>query len=125
MAIKIETSKKEIPLEIGEHTLYFVRSNENIIKIENSQNTADKMKEIITKKESLKEAFPDIEGFLKKEFDDLLGDGAYDKICEVSPDSIDRSWVYIQVIYGILGELERTGDIESMKQKAKKYIQKK
>lgn len=125
MAIKIETSKREIPIEIGEHTLYFIRSNENIMRIENSRDTADKVRQVIGKKKSMKDAFPDIEQFLKEELDGMLGEGAYEKICEVSPDSIDRSWVYMQVVYGILGELEKTGDIESMKQKARKYIQKK
>ena len=125
MAIKIQTSKKEIPIELGEHTLHFIRSNENIIKVENSKENADKIRSFIEKKESLEEAFPDIDTFLKQAIDDILGEGSFEKVCDVSPDSIDRSWVYAQIIYGILEELEKTGDIKSVQQKAQKYIQNK
>lgn len=119
MAIKIQTQTTQIPIEIGEVTLHFDMSDENIDKLFRAQETFEKDIAKVDK--------DDIEGLkeiLRKTYDLLLGEGSFDKVYTLSPSVVILTQYFWSIYEGIVEEVEKRAGKTKM-QKVEKYLQKK
>lgn len=119
MTIKIQTKVPHIPIEIGDLTLKFDVTDENIDKLFNGYD------------EMLKN-FKDIEvdniekgrKILKGAIDYILGDGSFEKIYGLSESILITRQYFEEIVDGLSKELtDRYGD--KNREKIEKYLQKK
>lgn len=119
MTIKIQTQDTQIPIEIGDVTLYFDMSDDNIDNLFKTQETFEKEIAQIDNEdiESLKE-------MLRKTYDLILGEGAFDKVYELSPSVVILTRYFWAIFEGIVEEVEKRAG-QSKMQKVEKYLQNK
>lgn len=119
MTIKIQTKVPHIPIEIGDLTLKFDVTDENIDKLFNGYD-------------EMLENFKDIEvdniekgrKILKGAIDYILGDGSFEKIYGLSESILITRQYFEEIVDGLSKELtERYGD--KNREKIEKYLQKK
>ncbi len=127
MAIKIQTEKPTIPVEIGKLKFEFDVSDESIKNFyEKSFETFKEIETIEVDEDEEEEViFEKAKDILKKSFDLMLGEGAFVQIYELSPSIFILTNYYKQLYEGISKELEKMGFTESQVEKAKKYIKNK
>lgn len=127
MAIKIQTEKPTIPVEIGKLRFEFDVSDESIKNFyEKSFETFKEIETIEVDEDEEEEViFEKAKDILKKSFDLMLGEGAFVQIYELSPSIFILTNYYKQLYEGISKELEKMGFNESQVEKAKKYIKNK
>lgn len=127
MAIKIQTEKPTIPVEIGKLKFEFDVSDESIKNFyEKSFETFKEIETIEVDEDEEEEViFEKAKDILKKSFDLMLGEGAFVQIYELSPSIFILTNYYKQLYEGISKELEKMGFSESQVEKAKKYIKNK
>lgn len=123
MAIKIQTKTTKIPVVIGDLEFEFDTSDESIKNFDKSATEVmkelDKIK-VDQEDETSVEAVKDV---LKRGFDLFLGDGAFDKIYEVSPSVVIVMQYFEQVAEGITEELNKMNLIQTSEEKVQKYLQ--
>lgn len=125
MTIKIQTKKPSIPIEIGDLKFEFQASDESILTFREEGLKAQKEFHSITLEEEDEKAVEQAKSILKRAFDLILGDGAFEKIYELSPSVIICMHYFTQITQGIEEELRKRGFAESVQEKAKKYLKKK
>lgn len=124
MAIKIQTKKPEIPVEIGDLKFVFDVSDESIKNFrEKAKNAIEAIEKIEVDEKDENKALDSIKDILRQGFDFMLGDGAFEKIYELSPSVLCCMQYFQQVVDGIEEELRAMGFVESQAEKAKKYLQ--
>jgi len=119
MAIKIQTKKAHIPIEIGDLTLYFDMTDENINRLYNThEEMAKKFDRVDTNSpEKARE-------ILKEVFDYILGEGAFEKVYALSGSIITTTEYFEAIMNGIRDEVQkRTG--QASQEKLQKYLQNK
>lgn len=116
MAIKIQTKTPTIPIEIGDLTLEFDMTDENIDRlIKGQQETQKELKDIKTDDvDSMKEV-------MKKAIDFILGDGAFEKIYNISPSVIIVADYYWSIIEGLQEEITKKAG-NTQQDKVQKYL---
>lgn len=125
MAIKIQTEKPVIPIEIGELKFEFPVDDEAIKKV---RVDAPKLQE---KYANIKPENEEHEEQLQKElmqegFKLFLDDGkAFDKIYKQTPSTIICLKYFIDISEGIAQELKEMGVVETPQEKAQKYVRNK
>lgn len=118
--IKIETQKTGIPIEIGELNFVFELTDENIDRFKKVDTSVSKELDALDEE---KDSYTQ-EGkiVLKKAYDTLLGNGAFEKIYEVTPSVFILMKYLIQLVDGLYTEIEAvTGGVDA---KANKYLNK-
>lgn len=122
MTIKIQTQKTGIPVVIGELEFTFETSDQSVKKFR--QNAIDIQKELneikIDDEENWLETSKDV---LRRGYDLLLGDGAFEKVYEVTPSVMVTMQYFTQVVEGLTNELNALGYNNA--DKVKKYLSKK
>lgn len=119
MAIRIQTEKPVIPIELGNVKLAFEITDENIQRLYSAQDKFEK--EFANNTDN---SFEGAQAALKKSYDFLLGEGAFDKVYKEFPSTIQLTDYFWQIAQGIEGELmNRAGNTN--KQKADRYLQNK
>src|SRR5690606_24378151 len=119
MAIKIQTEKPVIPIEIGELTFEFELTDENIHRLYQSENEfAKKRREV--EGDDLEAA----KAMLKESFDFLLGEGTFEKIYELSPSVIILTKYFYSIVDGLYEEIRKKAESASQS-KVNKYLNKK
>ncbi|WP_017728493.1 hypothetical protein [Halalkalibacterium ligniniphilum] len=125
MAIKIQTEKTVIPVEIGELNFEFNVSDEAIKNLRKNAKIVQEefvnINDAVDEEKSEKAA----KTVLQKGFDLLLGEGAFEKIYAQTPSIIYLMKYFIQLSEGIDKELKTLGIDASQKEKVKKYLNKK
>ncbi|MBK0038328.1 hypothetical protein IAE44_12420 [Enterococcus sp. S52] len=108
--VKIQVKLTQLPIEIGEHTFYVDTSEkgaEAFWKLvsgyaSNSAKITEKIeKETITPERADKQAQKELE----KVINQLLGDGAFEKLYELSPDYTFISEYYMEICSAVGEEL--------------------
>ena len=125
MAIKIQTEKTEIPVEIGNLKFSFDVSDESIKKFRREALEVQKEFHSISVSKNDDEALEQAKGALKRGFDFMLGEGAFEKIYDLSPSVIACMNYFVQLQEGIEQELKERGYPQNKIEKAKKYIRNK
>lgn len=118
MAIKIQTQQTGIPIEIGPLKFTFETSDENI------QRLYDKAKELEAQENEVDAT--DLEALkadIKLGYDVILGEGAFEKVYEISPSVLAcRSYLF-QVVDGIVAEIQKRSSVKE--EKYNQYLNKK
>jgi len=125
MAIKIQTKKPEIPVEIGELKFTFDVSDESIQSFREEALRIQKEFHEIGHDVDDEKALEQAKAVLKKGFDMMLGEGAFEKIYKLSPSVMICAQYFAQIVQGIEVELQNMGFSESQQEIAQKYIRKK
>lgn len=117
MAIKIQTRQTGIPVFIGDLQFNFDTSDESIeALLGNHQKVVDEISNIKEgDDEGAKKA-------LKKGFDLLLGDGAFKKIYNQTPSTIECTRQLFELLQGITQEFSSLNGM-TQQEKAQKYLQ--
>src|SRR5690606_8106682 len=122
MAIRIEEQKPEIPVEIGELKFSFKVTDEAVLEFrKNALEVAEKLSSIELKggeEEALKAA----QDALRHGFDAILGEGAYNKLYEMTPSVVLLMRYFEQLAAGLSDELKALGLSNALDKRAKKYL---
>lgn len=125
MAIKIQTRKAEIPVEIGELKFTFDVSDESIKSFREEALRIQKEFHEIGHDVDDEKALEQAKNVLKHGFDMMLGEGSFEKIYELSPSVMICAQYFAQLVQGIEVELQNMGFSESQQEIANQYIPKK
>lgn len=117
LAIKIQTQTPVIPIEIGDLTINFEYTDENIKRLYDHH---DKMQKEIEKIKS--DDLESAKEILRKSFDFLLGEGTFEKIYAISPSIIIVTDYYFQIVEGLFEEISKKAG-NTAQQKIEKYLQ--
>jgi len=123
MAIRIEEQKPEIPVEIGKLKFTFKVTDEAVL---NFRKESLRLKEELEKIQAAEDDETNVEKvreLLRQGFDAFLGEGAFEKIYEMSPSVMVISRYFTQLVLGISDEIERMGADKALEKRAKKYLQ--
>ena len=123
MAIRIEEQKPEIPVEIGKLKFTFKVTDEAVL---NFRKESLRLKEELEKIQAAEEDETNVEKvreLLRQGFDAFLGEGAFEKIYEMSPSVMVVSRYFTQLVLGISDAIERMGADKALEKRAKKYLQ--
>ena len=114
-----DDEKAHIPIEIGDLTLKFDMTDENIDRLYNTyEKMAEKFKDIETNDvESSKKV-------MKEAFDYILGDGAFDKVYALSGSILVTTEYFEAITNGIRDEVQKRTKQTNQK-KVEKYLQNK
>lgn len=122
MAIKIQTKKTEIPVEIGDLEFAFDTSDESIKKFRKEALKVQEEFHSIGADVDSDTAVEEAKKALKRGFDMMLGEGAFEKVYDLSPSVMTCMQYFIQLAEGIEQELQNMGLSESQAELAKKYL---
>ena len=119
MAIKIEKKQTEIPIEIGDLKFAFDVTDESIQRFRENAIKIQQELEVIDDEE---EDFNKAKDILKKGFDVILGDGAFERVYQMTPSIPYLLNYFIQLVDGLTEEIN---DIGAIQERANKYLRKK
>lgn len=122
MAIKIQTKKSEIPIEIGDEKFAFDVSDESIKNFREEALKVQKEFHSIGADVDDETALEEARKALKRGFNVMLGEGAFEKIYALSPSVMICMQYFVQLAEGIEHELQNMGLSESQAELAKKYL---
>lgn len=126
MAIKIEEKKPEIPIEIGPLHFKFLVTDESVLQFRKKgveiQQELEKVEQI---EDDDKKALEQTKDVLRRGFDLILGDGAFEKLYEMTPSVPCLMDYFVQLGDGIHEELQALGAYKSVQKRAEKYIKRK
>lgn len=122
MAIKIQTKKAGIPVYIGDLEFTFDFSDEEILKLRDEALKVQQAFHSISPEEDDEKALKQGKDALKQGFDFLLGEGAFEKIYELSPSVMICFQYFVQLVEGLEEELQNMGYVPTQQELAKKYL---
>lgn len=125
MAIKIQTQDTFIPVEIGDLTLKFDVSDDSLVTLRKKIDNIQKTSENINTKGDDSEVLESVKDVIRTAYDDVFGEGTYDKVYEISPSVIITTQYFLDIGQGIGKEMDERGLTLSSHEKAKKYLQNK
>lgn len=122
MAIIIQTEKPVIPIHLGDLNFEFSVSDESVKKFRSDAAKIQKELESVNVSDDDEKALEQAKDVLRRGFDLMLGNGAFEKIYDLSPSIVICIKYLAQIGEAIAGELEKMGFTESQQEKAKKYL---
>ena len=122
MAIRIEEQKPEIPVEIGELKFSFKVTDEAVLEFRKNALEVAKKLNNIELKEGEEEALKATQDALRHGFDAILGEGAYNKLYEMTPSVVLLMRYFEQLAAGLSDELKALGLSNAIDKRAKKYL---
>lgn len=123
MAIKIQTEKPVIPIELGDLTFEFNVSDESVKKFR--EDAAKVQKELLNIKaddDDDEKALETTKDVLRRGYDLILGEGSFEKVYDMSPSVVMTIKYLEQIVQGLAEELKAMGFNPSAQEKAKKYL---
>lgn len=127
MAIRIEEKKAEIPVEIGELKFSFKVTDDAVLNFrKNSLAVMEELKGLQIKPDEEDETIMEkVKEVLQKGFDTILGEGAFEKIYDMTPSVFLLMRYFEQLAAGLAEELKNMGALEVLNQRAENYLRKK
>ena len=122
MAIKIQTQKTEIPVEIGELNFNFDVSDDGIKQFRINATNIQKEFHSIGKSVDDEKAIEQAKDVLGRGFEILLGKDSFDEIYNLHPSIMTCMNYFVQLVSGIEQELQNMGLSQSQQDLARKYI---
>lgn len=124
--IRIQTEIPEIPVEFGDLKFSFLLTDKFLNEFrERALALQEEIKGVSVDNISEEEMLSELGRVLKKGFDSILGDGAYDQLYEKWPSVMTLVEYYQQLNIGIETEMNKRGNKMTSSDKAKKYLAKK
>lgn len=121
-AIKIQTQKSYIPIQLGDLELRFDISDESIKHLRKKLIEVKDRIEKTQINEGGGEAIKQLKDALKEGFDTIFGNGTFDNVYEISPSVMIVTEYFKQIFDAIFKELEERGLTSSAQEKAQKYL---
>lgn len=119
--IKIQLETPAIPVEIGKLKFEFNTSDESILAF---RQTAITFRDELENADATEgDEFEKAKEILRKGFDLMLGEGAFEKIYKQTPSVMSVTNYFVQLTQSITQELNKMGLSETQQQKAQKYVQ--
>jgi len=127
VAIRIEEKKAEIPVEIGELKFSFKVTDDAVLDFrKNSLAVMEDLKGLQIKPDEEDETIMEkVKEVLQKGFDTILGEGAFEKIYDMTPSVFLLMRYFEQLAAGLAEELKNMGALEVLNQRAENYLRKK
>src|SRR5690554_752169 len=124
MAIKIQTKQTFIPIEIGDElTLKFDLSDEAMLNLEKKMTDVQKSFAEVDENDSDEEAIEKVKNIIRAAFDEIFGEGTFDKVYAISPSTLIVAEYFMQIAQGLQEEMRDRGFITSPQDKVEKYLQ--
>lgn len=124
MAIKIQTKQTFIPIEIGDElTLKFDLSDEAMLNLEKKVTDVQKSFAEVDENDSDEEAIEKVKNIIRAAFDEIFGEGTFDKVYAISPSTLIVAEYFMQIAQGLQEEMRDRGFITSPQDKVEKYLQ--
>ncbi|WP_453992104.1 hypothetical protein [Bacillus nitroreducens] len=125
MAIIIQEQKPEIPVEIGKLKFKFIVTDESVKDFRVKGAQIKQELESMQMKEDDDAAIEQIKEVLKKGFDLMLGNGAFEQIYDMTPSVMYLTSYFVQLSNGLHEELISIGAFDTVQKKAQKYTRNK
>lgn len=119
--IKIQEQKPEIPVEIGALEFSFSVTDESVLRFRRNAVKIQQELEKVEIETDEEKALEQAKKALKKGFDLILGDGAFEKIYEMTPSVPFLMNYFEQLSGGLHQELQNIGAYKAIEERAKKY----
>ncbi|PIC65334.1 hypothetical protein CSV79_01550 [Sporosarcina sp. P13] len=120
--IKIQTKTPAIPIEIGELKFEFITTDENVIAFrKNGQKLLEEI-ELLEASSASEEDVVLLKNILRKGYDLILSEGAFDKIYEQTPSVAITAEYLVQLGNALNGELNNRGFVDQQQAKVDKYL---
>ena len=124
MAIKIQTKQTFIPIEIGDElTLKFDLSDEAMLNLKKKVTDVQKSFAEVDENDSDEEAIEKVKNIIRAAFDEIFGEGTFDKVYAISPSTLIVAEYFMQIAQGLQEEMRDRGFITSPQDKVEKYLQ--
>lgn len=118
--IKIQLETPAIPVEIGKLKFEFNTSDESIFAF---RKTATTFRDELENADAAEgDEFERAKEILRKGFDLMLGEGAFEKIYAQTPSVLSVTKYFVQLTQNITEQLNKMGLSETQQQKAQKYV---
>ncbi|MER2172172.1 MAG: hypothetical protein ABS938_16265 [Psychrobacillus psychrodurans] len=118
--IKIQLETPAIPVEIGKLKFEFNTSDESILAFRQTATTFRDELENVEVADG--DEFEKAKDILRKGFDLMLGDGAFEKIYKQTPSVMTVTKYFVVLTQSITEQLNKMGLSETQQQKAQKYV---
>lgn len=125
MAIKIEEKKPEIPIEIGPLEFKFLVTDDSVLKFRKEAVLIQQELEKVEVEENEEKALEQVRNALEQGFNLILGDGAFEKVYELTPSVPYLMNYFIQLTDGLHQELKNLRAYKAIDERAKRYKKKK
>lgn len=124
MSIKIQTKQTFIPIEIGDElTLKFDLSDEAMLNLKKKVTDVQKSFAEVDENDSDEEAIEKVKNIIRAAFDEIFGEGTFDKVYAISPSTLIVAEYFMQIAQGLQEEMRDRGFITSPQDKVEKYLQ--
>lgn len=124
MSIKIKTKQTFIPIEIGDElTLKFDLSDEAMLNLKKKVTDVQKSFAEVDENDSDEEAIEKVKNIIRAAFDEIFGEGTFDKVYAISPSTLIVAEYFMQIAQGLQEEMRDRGFITSPQDKVEKYLQ--
>ena len=124
MSIKIQTKQTFIPIEIGDElTLKFDLSDEAMLNLKKKVTDVQKSFAEVDENDSDEEAIEKVKNIIRTAFDEIFGEGTFDKVYAISPSTLIVAEYFMQIAQGLQEEMRDRGFITSPQDKVEKYLQ--
>lgn len=124
MAIKIQTKQTFIPIEIGDElTLKFDLSDEAMLNLEKKVTDVQRSFAEVDENDSDEEAIEKVKNIIRSAFDEIFGEGTFDKVYAISPSTLIVAEYFMQIAQGLQKEMRERGFITTSQDKVEKYLQ--
>ncbi|MED1602600.1 hypothetical protein [Alkalihalophilus marmarensis] len=125
MAIKIQTQAPEVPVLLGELEFSIPATDEYLKSFRLTQKEFLKELDQMDKKDSYEEDYEQSMRIVKKAYESLLGEGAFDKAYKQTPSIIILTKYFGQIAEGLEEEFKNMGLTQSQNEKVNKYLKQK
>ncbi|KYG28179.1 DUF6673 family protein [Alkalihalobacillus trypoxylicola] len=122
MAIKINTQKTEIPVQLGELTFTIDASDESMNKLNKTYKQFKEEAQSMQSKENYEEDLEQSRKMLKGAYDALLGKGSFEEVYNQTPSLLLLADYFVQICESLDEEFKKMGIKKSQADKAKKYL---
>lgn len=123
--IRIEEKRPEIDIEIGKLKFKFAVTDDSVREFLKSGEALRDELEALDDVDDSEESLQLKKDVLKKGFDLMLGNGAFEQIYEMTPSVIYLMDYFVQLSHGLGDELKKLGAYDFLDEKANKYTRKK
>ena len=123
MAIKIQTQKPSIPVEIGNLKFEFDVSDESVKQFrEKGLVILREFENLEVDENDEEKSLDNAKDVVKRGYEFILGEGSFEKVYELSPSILILMKYYEQIVTGIREELKKMGLNPDVQEKARKYL---
>lgn len=125
MSIKIQVKEDYIPIQLGDEEIRFYISDDAVLRLKKGAEDIQREIEAMEQGESEEEVLEQMKYILRKGFDFLFEEGAFEKVYSVTPSVVVALEYFQQMVEAVLQEIGKRTDVNPFLEKKSKYLNKK